>query len=442
MQHEARRGGAARRSGAAWAAALALSLAMPGLAACTPSKPPVTPPTTTSSPKPSAAPSPVPQPDPPPDLDPSEPLLTAAVLRWADGSEVDGIALDTGTARRASPGALTVLREIKAEKGRSLNILDIGADGAALVSEHREPEYRDDGSVVPGSVVSSVVRVVDGRHDRVLVSGAKHPEEVSLGLLARDGSAVWIASETRETSTVEYVHRYRAPAGSARGVETDVPGDIVGMLDNGAVLSDGTFFSWDGTTRDLGLPAISSGSVLPVVCERDTCPLVVTEVDASDGLASVDDPTGAGPRTVVSYLEDGALTPVLRLEGMAWVVAAYERWLVVDVYGGDFSSHVWLVDTENGRARYLVDAPAVALAGSRVVWGTSPSWSADDGGALSGTGDLHVLDLATGDLVRIILGEDVVRPVAEGDTLAWSRSNADGSVGRTGIVARLATDLS
>lgn len=410
-----------------------------GLVACTPTP---TPAPTTSSPTASDAPSPTPQPDPPPDVDPSEPHLAATVLRWPDGSEVDGTALDTGTARRASPGALTVLREIKAEKGRSLNILDVGADGAVLVSERREPEYRDDGSVVPGSVVPAVVRVVDGQRDRVLASRAEHPEDVYLGRLAADGTAVWFGTEIRETSTVENVHVYRAPAGSARGVEIDVPGDVAGVFDDGVVLGDGSFLSWDGTTQDLKLPAISTGSILPVVCERDECPRVLTEVDESDGLPSVDVPVMSSTRTVVSYLEDGAVTPALRIEGGGWVLAAYESWLVVAVYGVDFSSHVWLVDTENRRARRLVDVSGVALAGSRVVWGASSSWSTDVGAEHRGLGDLHVLDLATGDLVRIVVGEDVVWPVAEGGVIAWARSNTDGSVSRTGVVARLATDLS
>lgn len=77
------------------------------------------------------------------------------------------------------------------------------------------------------------------------------------------------------------------------------------------------------------------------------------------------------------------------------------------------------------------------VAGSRLVWGSDPIWSVDGTEPLAGTGDLHVLDLPTGDLARIIVGDAIVSPVAEGDIIALVPFGDDLAPGRAAVVARL-----
>lgn len=443
MQDEARRGAVARRSGAVCTAALALGLAMPGLGACTPSKTPVTAPTTASSP---SAPAPSTTPEPLPGLptdDPATEWRRYSVLRWADGTEVVGEMLDTGTARRAGPDALTVLRRIEAPKDRLLRVADVAEDGSALVLESSRREYDDDGVVVPGSVVPTVVRLVGPQGSRVLAGESDRVEDVFSGLLVSDGAAVWFGQDAEPGATDDMTSNvYRAPAGRSTGVRIDVPDGIRGVLDDGLVLGDGTFRAWDGTTRDLGLPQLDNAGVAPVVCERDVCPLVLQKVEMPDDDSPSDGSApGSTVRAHLSYVEDGALTPVLTIEGSGTLVAAYDRWLVVSVAGPDFSARTWIIDTANRTARYVDGMLEVAVAGSRLVWGSEPTWSVEDNEPLAGTADLHVLDLPTGDLARIIVGDAVVRPVAEGDVIAWAPYGDNVAPGHAAVVARLGEDV-
>ncbi|MBD9698612.1 hypothetical protein IGS67_03765 [Flavimobilis sp. GY10621] len=424
-------------------AALALSLAMPGLAACTPSKPPLTAPTTASSP---SAPAPSTPPDPLPGLPTDAPATEwrrYSVLRWADGTEVVGEMLDTGTARRAGPDALTVVRRIETPKDRMLTVIDVAADGSALVTESSEREYDDDGAVVPGSVVPTVVRLVGPQGSRVLVGEHRRLEDVYSGRLVRDGAAVWIGQDVEPGTTDDMTsNAYRAPAGRSTGVRIDVPDGIRGVLDDGLVLGDGTFRAWDGKTRNLGLPQLDNAGVAPVVCERDVCPLVLQKFEMPDDNSPSDGSApGSTVRAHLSYVEDGEITPVLTIEGSGSLVAAYDRWLVVHVAGPDFSIRTWIIDTANRTARYVDGMPEVAVAGSRLVWGADPTWTGDGAVPLAGTGDLHVLDLPTGDLARIIVGDAIVSPVAEGDFIAWVPFGNDLAPGPAAVVARLGEDV-
>lgn len=434
------------------AAATMFALAAGGLAACTPGTTPTATPVPTAPAPPTTTPAPtdVPSTDPGTDLPgfptdwPTE--TQAEPLRWVDGSEVVGTPLDTGTARRLGEGALTVLRELESPKGLSLNVMDVAADGTVLVSDVGEQVYveHDDGSTTFESSEGSVVRVVGPRGERVLTSPATKPEETYAGRLLPDGSVQWFGSALREASVN---HMYRAPAGSSRGVPvtgrgTGVdPESIVGVLDEGLVLRDGTLRAWDGTTRTLMEPVGEMSSVLPVGCAREECPLVRTDVTFDDD-ATIGDGYGAEllgstTRTAVSLVEDGASTPVLALAGMSQIVGAYEQWVVVQCFDLGAGDRTWIIDTKNRTARYLLGVTNVVVSGPRLVWGSSPRYDVSAGA----TGDLHVLDLRTGDLGRIVLDEAVMWPTVSGDVVAWARQTADGSRGRTGVVARLGKDV-
>ena len=351
--------------------------------------------------------------------------------------------LDTGTARRAGPDALTVVRRIEAPKDRMLRVVDVAADGSALVAESSEREYDDDGVVVPGSVVPTVVRLVGPQGSRILAGESERVEDVFSGLLVSDGAAVWFGQDAEPGATDDMTPNvYRAPAGRSTGVRIDVPAGIRGVLDDGLVLGDGTFRAWDGTTHDLGLPKLDDAGVAQVVCERDVCPLVLQKLEMRDHDSSqYEIAPGSTARAHLSYVEDGEITPVLTIEGSGSLVAAYDRWLVVHVAGPDFSTRTWIIDTANRTARYVDGMPEVVVAGSRLVWASAPTWTGDGTEARAGTGDLHVLDLPTGDLARIIVGDAVVRPVAEGDVIGWVPYGDDFAPGRAAVVARLGEDV-
>lgn len=451
MRNVGRRGATAVRSRAVGAATL-LALAAGSLAACTPAPTPTaptpapTPTATTPAPLTTQAPT-----DPgteipggvfpgfptdEPTVEPEEPL------RWADGSEIVGTLLDTGTARRLGPDALTVLRELESPQGLSLNLLDVAADGTVLVSDVGEQRYveREDGSVNVEATEGSVVRVVGPRGEKVLTSPSKEPEEVYSGFLLPDGSAVWFGSLLEESAEN---HVYRAPAGSTKGAEItggkdDGPDGFAGYLDDGIVLRDGRLRAWDGTTRTFIDPLGEGSGVQRAGCAREECPLIREDVTFDDDAAEGDATGYLRPaHTTVSFLEGGVSTPVLKFGSMGSVIGAYEQWIVVATFSLESGHRTWILDTSNSTAHYLVDLPSIALAGPRLVWGTYQyNGELDDEG-----GDVHVLDLPTGDLARIVLDEAVAWPYVDGDVIAWTRPAADGGMGRTGAVARFGKDV-
>ncbi|QIK82542.1 hypothetical protein [Sanguibacter sp. HDW7] len=449
MRNVGRRGTTGARSRAVGAAAL-LALAAGGLAACTPAPTPTAPTPVSTTPAPTVTtdePSTDPETEIPggvfpgfptdePTVEPEEPL------RWADGSEIEGTLLDTGTARRLGPDALTVLRELESPEGLSLNLLDVAVDGTVLVSDVGEQRYveREDGSVTVEATEGSVVRVVGPRGEKVLTSPSKEPEETYSGLLLPDGSAVWFGSLLEESAEN---HVYRAPAGSTKGAEVtggkdDGPDGFAGYLDDGIVLRDGRLRAWDGTTRTFIDPLGEGSGVQRAGCAREECPLIREDVTFDDDAAEGDATGYLRPaHTTVSFLEDGASTPVLTYGGGGSVVGAYEQWIVVANFSPESGHRTWILDTSNRTARYLADLPSFALAGPRLVWGTYQyNGELDDEG-----GDVHVLDVRTGDLARIVVDEAVGWPRVAGDIVAWTRQAADGSLGRTGAVARFGKDV-
>ena len=422
------------------------TLALAALVACTPSGPPdPTPTATPTTPAPSPTATPLLPGFPTDGGDPAVPAVEPvrrATLRWADGTEVEGVPIDTGTALRAGPDALTVLERLTVPGDRSLAVLDVAADGTVLVAERGTADYDEDGNVVEGSAEPTVVRVVGPQGERVLTTDAEHPEDVYTGRLLADGSAVWFGIDVTGAGRSRM---YRAPAGSSRGVEVpDVEGAVV-VLDDGVVLVDGTVRAWDGTTRDLGLPPLENTSVVPARCDDDPCPFVLSVIRGDDvvlhdvGGGVVGMPAPADNEVTVSLLEDGVLTHVVTIDGYGSAVAAYGSTIVVEVHDGGFDASTWILDVADRSARWISRTSNVALAGSRLVWGSLPSTWTGLSPERNAPSDLHTLDLATGELTRVLLDENVFWLQAAGDVIAWNRLGADGGAVPEAIVARLPT---
>lgn len=390
----------ARRALCAGVAAAALL----ALAACTPSSTDPTPPPT--SPTVTPAPSSTTTPEPPPDQDPMVPDDLATVgaqpTTWADGTLVDLVPLDPGLARRLDAASLRTVARPQAADGNELVLLGLGDDGSALVAdatqatnideaESRTTRLRFEG---PGGARELDPRPGDGRfYDGRVLDG---------------GGALGFRYSSEGNFDGDVLH-FRA--GENRSERIDLQGGRI--LDAGVLGVDGSLTTWDGKERPTGFTTTpDTADVLATECSTGDC-FWSTRYDES---VEAFEQSGALVRTV-----DGSAEVVAHIPANALLIGADGDTVVLHYYVADeVGWRLAILDVAARTARTVAHVGVADLDDGRLAWsGIDPLvWNSGEGGGRAS--DVHVLDLATGALVRIPLQAPAYQVFARGTHLAWT----------------------
>lgn len=408
----------ARRGGPAAVAAATLI----ALAACTPSgvdptPPPTaapsaspTPPTTHVPSTPPGTPDPLDPLDPPldPGAAPTEPGDDASggpVLTWADGTPVDVVPLDTGVARRLDPARLRTVARPEAAAGHELDLLDLGDDGSALVAD---------------GTLSGDIDIAATLTSRLRLEGPGGVREIDLGRgegrvyggrVLDDGDvAAWRFAADDVPGDEFFLLR----AGSRRA-ETFSPGGRT-IVASGLLARDGTLTTWDGRERATGATLTDETRVVAGERCGDDC-FWSTQGEPDAGESGAD---AAGLTAELVRTADGSAEVVARIPAGSLLLGADGDLVALEHYPVDaLGWEVIVLDLAARTATSVSDVQYAAFADGRLAWtGMDPSARLAGAEGPTGTGDVHVLDVASGALARIPQPRVVGNVLVAGDHVA------------------------
>ncbi|WP_102509510.1 hypothetical protein [Sanguibacter massiliensis] len=398
---------ARRRASRSWWAGTTAALLV-ALTACTPSSPdrPTTPGAPTSTPT-------VDRLDPPLDLGPGpqDPGDGSSVtdgtspIMWPDGSPVELVPLDTGSARRLDLADVRTVSRHEADAGAAVDLVALSADGTLLVAD----------TVTTGEDVITSVRTSrlrfegpDGAHD---VDPGDDISQYYGAWPLIDGSVVAYRYREAESADAELV---RLRPGAHRAEVLD-QGDRR-VLGTGLLADDGTLTTWDGDVRTTGARSGSgTRDLVAARCGDVECFWSIEGDDEADPLLSVVE-HGELVRAVGNSRET-----VARLSPSASIVGAFDDTVVLQLNALDrFGWTLVVLDVAARTAWAVHEVGDMAVAGGRVAWtGIDPvEWFGTETGVAPA--DIHVRDIARGDLVRIVVPESAYRVLLGGPYVAWA----------------------
>lgn len=416
-----------RRPTAALGAAAATATLL-ALAACTPSGPEHPTPAPTTATSPTTTPPGLDPLDPPLDPGPTDPGadptdVEPPALTWPDGSTVVPVPVDPGSARRVDAADLRTVARPSAGVGTELGFLTVGADGTVLVAdstqgvtedtEHRTERLRLEG---PGGVLE--------------LSTEPEGSELYLAWILADGGVVGYRTLGLQNSEAELV---RFGPGARQATKLEIDGRW--PLEEGLLDADGTLTSWDGERRETGLTVPGASSdIVGTTCEKALC-LWSLEQDG-------DVPEGSSTTGDIVRAVGGDATPVARFGTNLTVVGAHEDTVVLKVFPPDgFGATLVILDVAARTARSVTGVERAAFDEGRLVWSSADpgDYGVDVVGGRSG--DVHVLDVSSGTLLRVRHSGAVGAVLVAGTFLAWTFGGSDVAGPTRGLVVDLADAL-